>query len=647
MAWNGRNVSILGAKDEAGKDASSSDDGGDASKTTTQAKDAAGANTVAPAPAPPLPSVWNGRHKKIIAVSETEPSGAAPAAAQLGVASPHPKVDTKSVVQQLQAKEDEATSSTAGSSITNTTIGEDSTLEVKVVTTKVTTAGSSDSEKKDRSHKDVPAGTTPKDASTVTVGTSYGHNHAERQHSHANSTSGVANATSGNTRRVRHGHNQSGNASNNGRYTPSRGNGRSDRRRGPNNGSQPSCHFFDQGSCNRGKECPYKHDLATGDAAPARRSGPYHEAKHGTNVKASTFVPSRRAFDPHKARAIVLAKEAQDNEDRSAFVSASHSPIIRGDRTAEGGLAAAAATKDEDPTFFSIDVECIATGYGSCAKGINDGCGNAGRQTEGVPVNQYNERSHRYPGRVAMVDSEGHVLADIIVRPPCDGEGVTSYLTPLTGLTADLCLGADAKSLDEAVATIKGLLPGNGVLVGQSIDHDVEWLGLVPGRDFSRMVDISEIFRQRLPNMLGQAAAALKKKEAQGSVPGGGDLATDGSGAPDPSSDAHLGFATRYRHFSLRHVCIHLLDEDIQAGVHDPVLDARYSLTLFHKYRYSSVTRLRIVRDGLHRAPATLGFAAENSPVLDSVCVSKAAYPHRRAARRIWQWYQAQKTQES
>lgn len=658
MAWNGRNVSILGGKDEAGKDASSSDDGGGPSKTNTQAKDAAGANTVAPAPAPPLPSVWNGRHQKIIAVSATEtssvascPSAAPPASSaasaasstgslvskkeQLGVASPHPKVDTKSVVQQLHAKEDEATSSTAGSSITNTTIGENSTLEVKVVTTKVTTAGSSESEKKDRSQ----AGTAPKDASTVTVGTSYGHNHAERQQSHANSTSGGANATSGNTRRVRHGHNQSGNASNNGRCTPSRGNGRSDRRRGPNNGYQPSCHFFDQGSCNRGKECPYKHDLATVDAAPARRSGPYTEAKHGTNVKASSFVPSRRAFDPHKARAIVLAKGAQDKEDRSAFVSASHSPIIRGERTAETGPAA--ATKDEDPPFFSIDVECIATGYGSCAKGINDGCGNAGRQKEGVPADQYNERSHRYPGRVAMVDSDGNVLADIVVRPPCDGEGVTSYLTPLTGLTADLCLGADAKPLDEVVAAIKGLLPGNGVLVGQSIDHDVEWLGLVPGRDFSRMLDISEIFRQRLPNMLGQAAAALKEKDA------GGEPAADGPDAADPSSDAHLGFATRYRHFSLRHVCINLLDEDIQAGVHDPVLDARYSLTLFHKYRYSSVTRLRIIRDGLHRAPATLGFAAENSPVLDGVCVSAAAYPHRRAARRIWQWYRAQKAQES
>jgi DNA polymerase III epsilon subunit-like protein len=234
-----------------------------------------------------------------------------------------------------------------------------------------------------------------------------------------------------------------------------------------------------------------------------------------------------------------------------------------------------------------------------------------------------------------MVDSEGRVLADIVIRPPKDGAGVVSYLTPLTGLTSEMCLGPDAKSLEEAIDIVKGLLSKDAVLVGQAIDHDVEWLGLVPGKDFERMLDISEIFRQRMPSVLGQAAGVLKKKEEEG--------VEHPAGSSDPSSDEYLGFATRYRHFSLRHVCLNLLGEDIQSGVHDPIVDAKYSLALFHKYRNSSVTQLRIVRDGLHRAPITPGFAAENTPVIDGVCVSAAGYPYKQAARKIWRWYSGKK----
>jgi len=74
------------------------------------------------------------------------------------------------------------------------------------------------------------------------------------------------------------------------------------------------------------------------------------------------------------------------------------------------------------------------------------------------------------------------------------------------------------------------------------------------------------------------------------------------------------------------------------------VTDARYSLMLFHKYRNSSPTQLRIVRDGLHRAPITPGFAAEKTPVIDGVCVSAAGYQYKRAARTIWRWYSSVNT---
>ncbi len=423
------------------------------------------------------------------------------------------------------------------------------------------------------------------------------------------------------------------------------------------------CRFFLQGLCTRGTSCNFRHDLTaeaqhiapinttsavspgssnnmhnrieSSDESSSRHLPAVIHSNQFMNAMATSFVPNKRAFDPYKARAIQLAKDAQDAEDRSSFASSSTAKKISNEVEGIAAISEEKKTEEiEDPPFFSIDVECVATGYGSCARGINDGCGNEGRNKEGVPPFQFNERSHRYPGRVAMLDSDGNVLADIVIRPPKDGAGVLSYLTPLTGLTAEICLGEDAILLEEAVDVVKAALPKNGVIVGQAIDHDVEWLGLTAGKDFDRTVDISEIFRQRMPCILNEAVNAIKEKKEDGE-------ATTNGFEEDKSLDKYLGFATRYRHFSLRHVCLNLLGEDIQSGIHDPIIDAKYSLLLFHKYRNSSVTQLRIVRDGLHRAPITPGFAAEKTPVIEGVCVSRAGYPYKRAARKIWRWFSA------
>jgi len=352
-----------------------------------------------------------------------------------------------------------------------------------------------------------------------------------------------------------------------------------------------------------------------------------------------------------------MSKAAQDKEDRSNYASPPPSTVI----TTPSSEEQAPQEGSSEPPFFSIDVECIATGYGHCAKGVNDGCGNEGQSGPDVPPAQYSDRSHRYPGRIAVVDTDGAVLADIVVRPPNDGAGVVSYLTALTGLTSEMCLGEDAVPLETAVETVRGLLPKNAVLVGQAIGKDVEWLGLRPdGKDFGRTVDICEIFSQRMPTNLNEAAELVKAKEeevvadltkAKEEADANADDANAAASPPtppatteDPSSDSHLGFATRYRWFSLRHCCINLLSKDIQAGVHDPIIDAKYSLMLFHKYRNASTTEIRVVRDALHRAPITPGFAAEKTPVIDGVCVSAAGYPHKHAARVIWRWFSGKKT---
>lgn len=672
MAWNGTNVSILGAKTGATDAAPAQSKPAEGTSPNNKAASPSSEQPKKP-PAPPAPSVWNGRHAKIIAknpvaatVGENAPTAPSASSAsdiskkeqlvKVKVVSSSPKEDGKSAAA---TKEDEtATNSTTGSASTITTANEarepPAQLEGNtVVTTNNSSANSSSDPKKDgNDNSNTSSSSEEKTTASTPAPTSSGNGNSNRQHAKNTSDMNANSRRSGNYKagqRSNNNHSHSGNKQNYSRSNPS--NGSSVRRRVPCNGDKPVCSFFLRGMCNRGTSCSFKHDMANASpnnictTAPAplstteggapRRSSPPPAAANNMNFAATTFVPAkRRGFDPHKAMAIKLAKEAQDHEDRSRFVStAKRIPEEKKEGEEEETV---------DPPVFSIDVECIATGYGSCADGINDACGNTGHTSKDVPSTQYNDRSCRYPGRIAMVDSEGKVLADITVRPPNDGAGVTSYLTPLTGLTSEMCFGDDAKSLEEAIDTIKGLLPKNGVLVGQAIDHDVEWLGLTPGVDFERMVDISEIFRQRMPANLKEAAEALKKKEEVG-----GDADEQQPTPDDKSADAHLGFPTYYRHFSLRHVSINLLSVDIQSGVHSPITDAQYSLLLFHKYRNSGVTQLRIVRDGLHRAPITPGFAQEHGPVIDGVCLSGLGYPYKRAGRTILRWYQSMKKQQS
>ena len=67
------------------------------------------------------------------------------------------------------------------------------------------------------------------------------------------------------------------------------------------------------------------------------------------------------------------------------------------------------------------------------------------------PSGQYDDKFHCYPDYMAMVDSDDKLLVDIIVRPPSDELGMMSYLTPLTGVTDEICIALDARPLDEAI----------------------------------------------------------------------------------------------------------------------------------------------------------------------------------------------------
>merc|ERR1740139_1079805 len=214
-----------------------------------------------------------------------------------------------------------------------------------------------------------------------------------------------------------------------------------------------------------------------------------------------------------------------------------------------------------------------------------------------------------------MVDSNSQVVVDEIIN--LEDDHVVSYLTPLTGLTKELC-SKERRSLLEVVDIVKQALPEDAVLVGQSIEHDI---------DFRESIDISHIFRTLLPRQLKATVEGVKS----GTISISSDTCS-----LQPSQQ----IPTKYRIFSLRHCCLHLFAVDIQTSFHDPVIDAQYSIMLFHKYRQENVAVLRATRDKLHKAPRTPSFASQ-FPLIDGVCFTKEGYRYKEAARFILKWWQS------
>ena len=97
----------------------------------------------------------------------------------------------------------------------------------------------------------------------------------------------------------------------------------------------------------------------------------------------------------------------------------------------------------------------------------------------------------RAVAQISLVDGSGTPLLNLYVQPE---KAVVSYLTPLTGLTAEL-LAAHGTPLAQAMATLRSRLPSNATLVGQNVAKDVEWLGLSEGRDFAGMIDLAALLR--------------------------------------------------------------------------------------------------------------------------------------------------------
>uniref|UniRef100_A0AAV1U1A2 C3H1-type domain-containing protein n=1 Tax=Peronospora matthiolae TaxID=2874970 RepID=A0AAV1U1A2_9STRA len=178
--------------------------------------------------------------------------------------------------------------------------------------------------------------------------------------------------------------------------------------------------------------------------------------------------------------------------------------------------------------------------------------------------------------RIAVVDEDEQVVFDQYVKPT---KPVVSYLTQLTGITARNL--ADAPDLKEALVRLKKVLPVESVIVGQSIKKDLEWLMLKKPTDYKGEFDVADLFRLPMQSMNG---------------------------------------VVRYRYFSLRHVAKHLLGHEIQEADHDPVIDARYAMKVFKKFRYlhESPEQRDAVLQTLLKTPRTPSFA-ERYPEIDGV----------------------------
>ncbi|ETW04942.1 hypothetical protein H310_04035 [Aphanomyces invadans] len=268
--------------------------------------------------------------------------------------------------------------------------------------------------------------------------------------------------------------------------------------------SRPLCRFYAKGECRNGTHCSFSHGAD------------------------SNAMPSMNALDGPTSQAMT------NSSDSNLLAALDADKVL---------------TRDLSGPFFSVDVECVATGTG------------------------YNDRD---VARIAVVDENESTVFDAYVKPD---KPVVSYLTQLTGITAEHL--SAALPLASVILDLKNVMPTNCVLVGQSVNKDVQWLGLQPGVDFRELFNVADLFRV-------------------------------------PTTASY-----NYRYFSLRHVAKYLLGASIQEHDHDPVVDAVYAMKIFKRFRYlhENSGHRQAVLQTLLKTPRTPSFATR-FPVIDGVLMS-------------------------
>lgn len=204
-----------------------------------------------------------------------------------------------------------------------------------------------------------------------------------------------------------------------------------------------------------------------------------------------------------------------------------------------------------DPTarYFALDVECVATGH---------------------------KHSDRAVAQIAVVDAMANPVLNVYVQPDAP---VVSYLTPLTGITQQM-LQTYGVPLATALQVLRQHLPSNATLVGQNVQSDVQWLGLVEGQDFAGIVDLQGLYRVW--------------------------------------NEQYKSFSV----FSQDHLATVLLGMRLEGAEHNALFDSGKAMRLFHVYtqiRYNPQAWADAC-ERLMRAPPTQSFAKRN-PTFEGVCM--------------------------
>ena len=104
----------------------------------------------------------------------------------------------------------------------------------------------------------------------------------------------------------------------------------------------------------------------------------------------------------------------------------------------------------------------------------------------------------RTPATAALVDCEGRVVRSWVIRVP--EEDVVSYLTPMTGVAEGDLNAHDAVALSTAKEQLRIALRERGgadrvVFVGQNPRFSLDWMGLVEGTHYKKIIDLAVQFR--------------------------------------------------------------------------------------------------------------------------------------------------------
>jgi hypothetical protein len=207
----------------------------------------------------------------------------------------------------------------------------------------------------------------------------------------------------------------------------------------------------------------------------------------------------------------------------------------------------------ETSRHVSIDVEAAATGYG------------------------HNDRA---PCWVAVVNEQGVELLNRKILVP----GCVSALTAISGVTVQQ-LEEEGLPFDHVRDEVISLLGPDVVLVGQSIQNDIDWMQLEEGRHFKASIDLMQVFK------------SFNKK--------------------------HDGWTI----FGLAAEAYALLGKTIQAPgqPHDPAVDASISMELFREWVEPGDTRQNIAVQRLKQMATRKEFPPKAPKMfsLDGVCMTK------------------------